>query len=163
MLETTIERIINHYIPMMSDNEKYTIFFKQEMKCINECLNLLDMNLVGLPIDYIEESRNYVIQSLDKDNFEMLISNKGKEIGQRMKDLFINMSDQEENAFKAFICLFPQNLRGLSSAYALEGITEALVDLGVKEEDIIEILHKYFDSVSDYPPLLAQISNPCVV
>ena len=146
-LEMTVERIINHYIPMMSDNEKYINFFKQEMNCINECLNLLDMNLIGLPVDYIDESRNYVIQSLEKDNFELLISDKGKEIGQRMKDIFINMSNQEKNAFKAFICLFPQNLRGQSSAYALEYITEALIDLGVKEEDIIRILHKYFKDI----------------
>ena len=147
-LEMTVERIINHYIPMMSDNEKYVSFFKQEMNCINECLNLLDMNLIGLPIEYIEESRNYVIQSLEKDNFEFLISDKGKEIGQRMKNLFNNMTNKEKNAFKAFICLFPQNLKGQSSAYALEYITEALIDLEVNEEDIIKILHKYFKNIA---------------
>jgi len=54
---------------------------------------MLDMNLIGLPVDYIDESRNYVIQSLEKENFELLISDKNREIGERMKDIFINMSD----------------------------------------------------------------------
>ena len=149
ILENLVEKITNHYIPMMSDTERYTNFFKQELKCINECLNLLDMNLIRLPIDYIEESRNYIMQSLEDDNFEFLISNKGKEIGHRMKNLFINMSDKEDIAFKAFICLFPQNLRGLESAYALEFMTDALVDLEIKKEDVIKILNKYFDNISD--------------
>ena len=146
-LETIVEKIIDHYIPMMNDNEKYINFFKQEINCINECLNLLDTNMIDLPINYINESRNYVIQSLEKENFELLISNKGKEIGQRLKDRFINMSIQEKNTFKAFICLFPQNLRGQSTAYALEYITEALLDLGVKEEEIITIIQKYFKEI----------------
>lgn len=123
-------------------------FLKIEVKCLDECLNLIDLLLLPLPMAYIEKARVTARKALKekgaKAYFEITSKERKNVLLQRTKD-FSEATTIENNLFYAFWFLFPPEIEPLD--LNIEYYIGNLLKCEVEAKSIITIVCKYFDDI----------------
>lgn len=145
-----LNQLENYYDTLINEEgiENEFEFLKTEVKCLDECLNLIDLSLLPLPMTYIEKARVTARKALkEKDAkayFEITSKERKNVLLQRTKD-FSEATTIENNLFYAFWSLFPPEIEPLD--LNIEYYIGNLLKCKVEVKSIIAIVHKHFYNI----------------
>jgi hypothetical protein len=141
-----LDCIVNYYVKLKEQNNLLD-FLKKEIKCINEGLNLIDLTILPLSLDYINEKRRIIHEALERDNFLEIAREQNNDVVNKIFKIkrFTNMGKHEQDVYDAFILLFPIGIE--SGDLSIEMFVDRILDCCVKEEDVLILLYKYFKEI----------------
>jgi hypothetical protein len=148
--KNTEETKIDYYIDKITDyyKEHNTIdLTKKIMFYINDCLNLLDNQLVNISDGEIDEYRKKGVLALDSNNLSEILGQLNIEISKKVKP-YNEMSDKEKMAFRALLSFFSYPSDNDWSKYErLDFFIDFFMRSGVEEKSIIPILYNHFSNI----------------
>lgn len=123
-------------------------FLKEEIRCLDDCLNLVNLELIPLPqgdVEKLREIARNILQSpdyleLSRIEYSKILSSKTKE--------YSEMSVLEKNTFYIFLYLFPGEIESMDLLIEYYTI-ELLLKCSVKPEDLKPIIYKHFKNILD--------------
>ena len=146
-----LDDITNYYYEKIENNNTLS-FLKKEVKCIDEGLDLIDLNVLPISENDIQNYRLKQRENLKENNY----LEKSKELNIQLttaifkSGLYSAMSKLERAVYDALNCLFPIEIetQDLLIEHFIWAIT---TDYKVDEEKTLELLIKYFNEVLDSP------------
>ena len=143
-----LDDITNYYYTIIIENDNAFSFLKNEVKCIDEGLELIDLSVLPISENDINNYRFKQKENLKEENF----LEKSKELNMQLTtvifkgELYSKMSKLEQVVYDAFNCLFPIEIetQDLLIEHFIWAIT---TDYKADEEKILELLLKYFNEI----------------
>lgn len=124
-------------------------FLKEEVRCLDECLNLVNLELIPLPKGDVERLREIARSILHRpDYLELSRIEYLKILSSKTKE-YSEMSALEKNTFYIFLYLFPGEIE--SADLLIEYYTlELLLKCSVSPEELEPIIYKHFKNIIDH-------------
>lgn len=131
-----------------SSEQERLDFLKEEVRCLDDCLNFVNLELIPLPQGDVERLReiarsilhHHDYLELSRYEYSKIVSSKTKE--------YSEMSVLEKNTFYIFLYLFPGEIE--STDLLIEYYTiELLLKCSVSPEDLEPIIYKHFKNILD--------------
>lgn len=148
MLDKYLNDIVDYYCTLEGHN-KLEDFLKREVKCVDEGLDLIDLNILPVSQNYIEECRSKQREFLKKELFLEESKKLNIEIVAAIFKVkkYSAMSKQEQDVFDAITSLFPIEIE--HQDLLIEHFTDILLCCSVKKEDVLRLLYRHFKDIID--------------
>ena len=143
-----LDDIVNYYYAQIEDTDNALSFLKIEVKCIDEGLDLIDLNILPISKNDVEKYRCKQRENLKKDNFLEESRKLNIELTTAVfkSGIYAAMSKMERAVYDALNCLFPVEIevQDLQIEHFIWAIT---TDYCADDEKQLKLLSKYFDEI----------------